>query len=182
MFTKLMALFIAGFLAVPGLAVKVAHADTECESVETHPVKIEAWISKRFKKDRRAIKKEMASLPHIKVRLSVFPMKDPAKVMAIGKCVTVEIAQHAIKKALKYTGGITALVDQRVTRSHWVGIGTMLFDEYMQQPIDEKKLKQLLDTSLSTEEFQTLYRKLAKMPDTVRSFGMDLPNPRKMKD
>lgn len=173
-----MAFFLAALLAVSGHAAQTAYAETQCETVETKSVKIEAWISKRFKKNKREIKKEMGSLAHTKVMLRVFPMKDPAPVMAIGKCVPVKIAQHAIRQALKYTAGVSSLVDQRVLYSHWVGIGTMNFDEYSQQSVNADQLKQLMDASLNTEAFQNLYRKFATQSDTVKGFGMDVPNPR----
>ncbi|MFQ5716321.1 MAG: hypothetical protein ACE5GQ_04405 [Nitrospinales bacterium] len=179
MINKSMAFFLAAFFAVSGHAAKTAYAEAQCEAIETKPVKIEAWISKRFKKNKRAIKKEMGSLDHTKVMLRVFPMKDPAPVMAIGKCVPVEIAQHAIRQALKYTAGVNSLVNQQALYTHWVGIGTMNFDEYTQRAVTADQLKQLMDASLNTEAFQSLYRKLATMSDTVKGFGMTVPNPRK---
>ncbi|MEC7640910.1 MAG: hypothetical protein VYC17_02030 [Nitrospinota bacterium] len=182
MFIKSITLSIVAFTMVIGQTGLTASAETKCEPLEKKPVKIDAWISKKFKKDKRAIKKEMSDLEHIKVRLRVFPMKDPAKIMAIGGCVPVNIAQHALRQAMKYTAGVEALINQKFIFPHWIGIGTMNFDEYSQQVVSEDQVKALMDTSLNTEEFQGLYRNFAKMKEEVKGFGMQVPNPRKMND
>ncbi|MEC7641752.1 MAG: hypothetical protein VYC17_06310 [Nitrospinota bacterium] len=146
--------------------------------MEKQPVKIEAWISKKFKKQKRAIKKEMGDIEHVKVRLRVFPITHPAKVLAIGGCVPVVIAQHALRQAIKYTAGVEALINQKFISPHWIGIGTMNFDEYSQQEVTQGQIKALLDKSLTTEGFQDMYRKFARMKEEVKGFGMQVPNPR----
>lgn len=182
MFIKPIVLSIFALMLIVGQTLSTESAEIKCEPLEKKPVKIEAWISKKFKKNKRSIKQEMGNLEHVKVRLRVFPMKDPAKIMAIGSCVPVNIAQHALQQAIKYTAGVKALINQKFIFPHWIGIGTMNFDEYSQQMVSKDQVKTLLDKSLTTEEFQNLYRKFSKMKEEVKGFGMNLPNPRKMVD
>lgn len=167
-------------MLISGPMAAGARAETQCPSLEEQPIKIDAWISRKFKKQQKAIKKEMGDMEHVKVRLRVFSMAFPAKVMAIGRCVPVKIAQHALRQALKYTAGIKELVNQQLLASYWIGIGTMNFDEYSQRPVSADQVNALLDDSLTTEEFQSLYRKFAKQKETVKGFGAQVPNPRKM--
>lgn len=182
MITKIITLLIAAFTLTAGQTGLALGAETKCEPLEQQPVKIEAWISKKFKRDKRAIKKEMGDMEHVKVRLRVYPMTHPAKIIAIGGCVPVNIAQHALRQAMKYTAGVEALIPQKIIFPHWIGIGTMNFDEYSQQLVSEDQVKALMSPSLTTEEFHGLYKKFAKMKEQVKGFGMQIPNPRKMAD
>ncbi len=152
---------------------------TDCESLDKKPIKIEAWVAKKFKKEKKAIKEELASLGNTKVRLRVFPMKEPAHVVGIGKCVPAYLARHALKNAMKYAGGVKMLVDQNLLSNHWVGIGTMNFDEYSQRAISEHKLKNLLDESLDTPAFQKLIAEYSKPKKTFKAFGREVPNVRR---
>ena len=151
----------------------------KCQSIHKKPIKIEAWIAKKFKKEKKTIKKELASLGNTKVILRVFPMKEPAHVVAIGKCVPAYLARHVLKNAMKYAGGVEMLVDQNLFSNHWVGIGTMNFDEYSQRKITPKQLKSLLDESLTTQTFQKLIAEYSTPRDTFKAFGREVPNVRR---
>ena len=59
----------------------------ECLPVEKKRIKVEGWISKKFKKQKKAIAKEFAELGHTRVVLKVFPLGETAKVVAVGRCV-----------------------------------------------------------------------------------------------
>lgn len=172
---------VAVLMAVFGNPLQSARAETECESLDKKPVKVEAWISKKFRNEEKTVKAELESLGNTNVVLKVFPMNDPDKVLAIGRCVPVEIARLAIQVSLKYTGGIASLVDQNMFSPNWIGIGTMAFDKFSQQKIDAEQLKQLTDGSLSHQEFQELYRKLATPSDRARAWGVDVPNPKNLR-
>lgn len=156
--------------------VSPAWAADDCVPVDKKPVKVEGWISKKFKKDRKQIFKEFGALGNTKVRLRVFPMGDTAKVVAIGRCVPAYIARHILKLALDYTAGIESLVNQAFVSGHWTGIGTTMFDEPSQQKVDEAQVKALLNPDLSTEEFHALYQKFSIQDETVPFFGLDRPN------
>jgi hypothetical protein len=153
----------------------------ECVPVEKKRVKVEGYIAKKFKKDRRAIYNEFAEMGHTRVALRPFPMGKTAKVVAIGRCVPAYIARHIMQKTLKYTSGIESLVTQAFISSHWFGIGLTMFDEPSQQIVSPEQVQKLLDPSLSTEEFQALYRKFSIQDDKVPFFGLRHDNVKKAK-
>jgi hypothetical protein len=151
----------------------------ECVPVEKKRVKVEGYISKKFKKDRKNIYKEFAEMGHTRVALRPFPMGKTAKVIAIGRCIPAYLARHIMQKTLKYTSGIESLVTQAFISSHWFGVGVTMFDEPSQQIVSPDQVKQLMDPSLSTEEFQALYRKFSIQDDTVPFFGLRPDNVKK---
>lgn len=151
----------------------------ECVPVEKKRVKVEGYISKKFKKDRKAIYKEFAEMGHTRIALRPFPMGKTAKVVAIGRCVPAYLARHIMQKTLKYTSGIESLVTQAFISSHWFGVGVTMFDEPSQQIVSPEQVQQLLDPSLSTEEFHALYREFSIQDDTVPFFGLRSENVKK---
>ena len=84
----------------------------ECPSIENKPVKIEAWLSKRYKKELLQLRKEFAAMGNTRVTLWVYPSENPSKIVAIGGCVPAYIARHTLRKAIEYYGGVNALVNQ----------------------------------------------------------------------
>ena len=163
------------FITLPG----PAWALPPCQPLDKKPIKIEAWIAKKFKKKKTAIKMELESQGNTKARVKVFPMNKPAHVIAIGRCVPSYIARHALKVALKYAGGVKTLVDQDVLMASWIGIGTTAFDEYSQRTITQNQLDALLDESLDTSEFQKLMAEYSNPKSTIKAFGTELPNIRR---
>ena len=107
-------------------------------------------------------------------------MGKTSKVVAVGRCVPAYIARHVMQKALKYTSGITSLVNQAFLHTHWIGIGTTTFDEPSQQIVNADQVQQLLDPKLSSEEFHALYRKFSIQDDTVPYFGLTPRNVKKV--
>ena len=116
-----------------------------------------------------------------KVGLFVYPSENPSRVVAIGRCIPAFLAQHFIKKALKYSLGTTHLVHQGFISSHWTGIGTSLFSENSMSAITPKQLNQLMDETLDTESFQSIYRSLTVQKEKVPAFGLMLENPKLIK-
>ena len=80
-------------------------AQEKCQPLNKKRIKIEGYIAKKFRKNRKAIIKEFTELGNSKAALRVYPMGETSKVIAIGKCVPVHIAQHVIKKAIEYSTG-----------------------------------------------------------------------------
>jgi hypothetical protein len=158
-----------------------AWAQSNCPPVEEQPVKIEAWLSKRFLKDFRQMRRELGAMGYTYVALWPYPGENPSRVAAVGRCVPVYIAQHALTLALQYYGEVKSLVHQNFVHGHWIGLGTSLFAENSQQPISEEQLKQLLDPSLDSLQFHKLYRKFTLQEKEVPAFGLQLPNPKLMK-
>ena len=171
---------IVVFLLLLGSMTASAYVGWDCEPLPQKPVKVEAWMSKRQEPVLPFIRREFAAMGHTRVTLWVYPAENPSRVAAIGRCVPAYIARHALRKALEFSGDVQSLVHQGFFSSHWIGIGTSLFDEASQKPISRRQLDQLLDDSLDTFEFQALYRQFTKQDETVKAFGLTLPNPKRL--
>ena len=155
-------------------------AEKDCESISRKPVKLEAWISKRYEKDLKILRKEFGEMGNTVVGLFVYPAENPSRVVAVGRCVPAYIARHILAKARKYSLGTTHLVHQGFISSHWTGIGTSLFSENSMNAITPEQLARLMDDSLDTDSFQEIYRKLTRQPKKVSAFGLLLDNPKYM--
>lgn len=161
---------------VPGNAL----AENECDSLSHKPVKLEAWLSKRYEKHLKYIRKDLGEMGNTVVGLFVYPADNPSRIVAIGRCVPVYIAQHILAKAGEYSLGTTHLVHQGFVSSHWVGIGTSLFSENSMNAITEEQRVSLMDDTLSTESFHEMYQNLTRQPKKVPAFGLMLDNPKYM--
>ncbi len=159
---------------------QAAEAPKPCEPVETKGVKVEGYISKKFKRQKRAILKEFKEIGHTRTAIRPFPMGETAKVIGIGRCVPAYIARHVMATTLKYTSGIESLVNQAFLHTHWIGIGTTMFDEPSQQVVTQEQVKQLMDPALGDEEFHALYRKFSVQDDLVPYFGLKTKNVKKV--
>lgn len=176
-------LLTLGFVAPQAFAETNAKttAKEECVPVEQKKVKVEGYIAKKFKKNRKAIYKEFAEMGSTRVALRPFPMGDKtAKVIAIGRCVPAYIARHVMQTLIKYTSGVESLVHQSFISSHWFGVAVTMFDEPSQQKVSPEQVQQLLDPSLSTEEFHALYREFSIQDDLVPFFGLKSKNVKKV--
>ncbi len=178
MWVKVVAWFAMGCLLAGGEAV----AGEPCKSLDDKKVKVEAWLSKRYAKDLSVIVDEFAAMGDTRVSLWVYPGDNPSQTVAIGRCVPAYIARHLLINALRFSKGVSSLVHQGFVSTHWVGVAMSLFDENSQRAITTEQLMELMDPSLDTESFQILYRKLTYQDKTVRGFGLDLPNPKYLKD
>ena len=153
-----------------------AQAKETCQPLDKKKIKIEGYISKKFRKQRKAVIKEFIELGNSRAALRVYPMGETSKVIAIGKCVPVHIAQHVIKKAMEYSTGVESLVQQQFVHGHWIGVGVTIFDEPSQQLVSTEQVQQMLNPSLSTEAFHQLYRKLSVPNELTPFFGLQVPN------
>lgn len=111
-----------------------------------------------------------------------YPAENPSKMVAIGRCVPAYIARHTLQKAVEYYGGVNALVHQGFFSSNWIGVGTSLFAESSFQPIIQDQLTRLMEGSLDTRQFQSIYRQITRQKKKVKAFGLLLDNPKLMKD
>ena len=150
----------------------------DCPSIYDKTVKVEAWMSKQYKKTLRQIRIEFSAMGNMQVTLWVYPAKNPSKIVAISSCVPAYIGRHMIRRAIKYSGGVSSLVNQGFFSSNWIGIGTSLFSENSFRPVTQKQLIQLMDVSLDTQQFQKIYRQLTKQQKKVKAFGLLLNNPK----
>ena len=113
-----------------------------------------------------------------KVGLFVYPAENPSRVVAIGRCVPVFLAQYFLKKAKKYSLGTTHLVNQGLISENWLGMGTSLFGKNSMSLITSRQLKMLMDETLDNEAFQRMYRLLTVQNKKVKIYGLILNNPR----
>jgi hypothetical protein len=151
-------------------------AEKKCEPVDKKRIKIEGFISKSFRKQRKKVFKEFGEVGSTRVSLRVYPMGETSKVIAVGRCVPAYIAQHIIRKSLEYSTGVESLVQQQFVHTHWVGVGVTMFDEPSQQTVSVDQVKKLLAEGLSDEAFHILYRELSVPNDLVPFFGLQSPN------
>ena len=164
-------------LVVLGLVgASAVFAEEKCEPVDKKRIKIEGFISKSYRKQRKQVFKEFGEIGSTRVALRVYPMGETSKVIAVGRCVPAYIAQHIIKKSMQYSTGVESLVQQQFVHSHWVGVGVTMFDEPSQQIISADQVQQLLKQGISDEEFHSLYRELAIPDERVPYFGLQVPN------
>ena len=175
---KLTVLNVVLFLMT--LMVQLALAEEDCLSISYKPVKLEAWLSKRYEKYLKSIRNDLSGMGNTKVGLFVYPIENPSRVVAIGRCVPAYIAQYILTKAGEYKLGTTHLVHQGFVSSHWTGIGTSLFSENSMSAITSQQLTALMDDSLDTESFHEMYRTLTRQPEKVPAFGLMLDNPKYM--
>ncbi len=158
------------------VGVSPVFAEKKCEPVDKKRIKIEGFISKSFRKQRKQVFKEFGELGFTRVALRVYPMGETSKVIAIGRCVPAYIAQHIIKKSMQYSTGVKSLVQQQFVHTHWVGVGVTMFDEPSQQIVSAEQIQQLLKQDLSDEEFHKLYRKMSIPNKLTPFFGLQVPN------
>jgi hypothetical protein len=151
-------------------------AETECPSLEKKKIKVEGYISKKFKKDRKKIAREFIKLGDTRTAIRAFPMGKTSDVVAVGRCVPAYIARHVLSTAIKYTSGIGSLVVQDFVYGHWIGIGTTMFDEPSQRKVTADQVSQLLNPDLDDKSFHLLYRKFSKQNELVPFFGLKVPN------
>ena len=151
-------------------------AEEKCEPVDKKRIKIEGFISKSFRKQRKQVFREFGEIGSTRVALRVYPMGETSKVIAVGRCVPAYIAQHIIKKSMEYSTGVESLVQQQFVHTHWVGVGVTMFDEPSQQIVSAEQVQQLLKQDISDEEFHSLYRELSIPDERVPYFGLQVPN------
>lgn len=158
------------------LHASAAETEAECQPLEKKKVKVEGFISKKFRKERKKIAEEFSNMGNTRTAIRVFPMGNTSDVVAVGRCVPAHIAQHVLTTAIKYTGGVGSLVVQEFVHGHWIGIGTTMFDEPSQKKVTAEQVQQLLNPDLNDKKFHTLYRKFSKQNKLVPYFGLDVPN------
>ena len=150
----------------------------DCSSIDSKTVKVEAWMSKQYEKNLRQIRNEFSAMGNTQVTLWVYPAKNPSKIVAIGSCVPAYIGRHMIRRAIEYSGGVSSLVNQGFFSSNWIGVGTSLFAESSFRKITQDQLSMLMDTSLDTQHFHSIYQQLTMQQKKVKAFGLMLKNPK----
>ena len=158
--------------------VSFSFAEETCLETNKNKVRVEAWLSKKYEKNYFDIKKEFREMGRARVGLFIYPAENPSRIVAIGRCVPVHLAQHFLKKAKKYSLGTTHLVNQGFVSSHWSGLGTSLFSEHSMNAINQQQLTMLMDEKLDTQSFQKLYQSLTVQKAKAPAFGLMVDNPK----
>ena len=156
----------------------VSFAEDTCFETNKNKVRVEAWLSKKYEKNYFDIKKEFKEMGRARVGLFIYPAENPSRIVAIGRCVPVHLAQHFLKKAEKYSIGTTHLVNQGFVSSHWSGLGSSLFSENSMNPITPEQLALLMEDNLDTQSFHALYKSFTVQKKKVPAFGLILDNPK----
>lgn len=175
MLRRIIILVVFGvFLFTPQAGV--AETEDDCQLIKKKKVKVEGFISKKFRKEWKKIAEEFSEMGNTRTAIRVFPMGNTSDVVAVGRCVPAYIAQHVLATAIKYTSGVGSLVVQDFLHGHWIGIGTTMFDEPSQKKVTSEQVRQLLNPNLGDKKFHTLYRNFSKQNKLVPFFGLDVPN------
>tara|TARA_B100000686_G_scaffold349455_1_gene442878 strand:+ start:2352 stop:2906 length:555 start_codon:yes stop_codon:yes gene_type:complete len=159
---------------------ELVNAMPKCQPLDKRPVKLEVWLSKKYQGDFRYLRKEFGAMGDTKVALWLYPAENPSGSVAIGRCVPAFIARHALQRAMAHTKGVKSLVHQSFFSPHWIGVGTSLFSELSQKKVTTEQVDSLLDDTLTTREFQELYREYTEQEEVVMGFGIEIPNPKLM--
>ena len=158
--------------------INLSSANEGCLEKNKNKIKVEAWLSKKYEKKFLDIQKEFLEMGNTKVGLFIYPAENPSRVVAIGRCVPVYLAQYFLKKAKKYSLGTTHLVNQRLISENWFGMGTSMFGNNSMSPITSQQLTMLMDEALDNESFQKMYRSLTVQNKKINIYGLVLDNPR----
>ena len=158
--------------------VNPSFAKEDCLAIKKNKVKVEAWLSKKYEKSFLDIQREFLEMGNTKVGLFIYPAENPSRIIAIGRCVPVYLAQYFLKKAKKYSLGTTHLVNQKLISENWFGMGTSMFGKNSMSPITSHQLAMLMDETLETESFQKIYQLFTVQSKKVKIYGLILNNPR----
>ncbi len=174
--TLIISVLLALVFVVPESHAFVAKESYDCnaEASKGNRTKIDMKLAKKYKKKKKAIKKDLIALDEsLKVRLTFFPMNlDPPMNLGIGRCISAENGRLAIKKALEFNRGINFLIMQEFMPHHWARVGATDLAELTWIAITPDELTALSEPSLSDEQFQTTYRNLATLKERKLPFGM----------
>ena len=156
----------------------LSYAKETCIPRNKNNLKVEAWLSKKYKNNYLAIQKEFREIGNTKVALFIYPAENPSRVVAIGRCVPVYMAQYFLHKATKYSLGTTHLVYQELISENWIGMGSPIFGKTSMRKISPQQLSMLMNGNLDTESFQKLYNSFTVQNKKINLYGLLLDNPR----
>jgi len=148
--------------------------DCGAEENRNKPATVEIVLSQKWKDRVQEVKASVQSSDAaVKVRVRFLPFLDPPANIGIGKCISADVARRAIREAIHYSGKIDRLIRQDILPHHWIKIGSTDTAELAWTPVQQDDLARLADPNLSNEQFQELYRSLAKPKERHLPFGME---------
>ena len=72
--------------------ISFSFAEEPCLETNKNKVRVEAWLSKKYEKHYFDIKKEFKEMGRARVGLFIYPAENPSRIVAIGRCVPVQLA------------------------------------------------------------------------------------------
>ncbi len=172
---RLWSLALVGVWLLFRVGAASAEPAYDCGVVESRdkPVTVEIVLASTWKPEADEVKRTLiGDSQAVKVRIRFYPFLDPPANIGIGSCVSADVARRAIQEALHTTGKIERLIRQDILPHHWIKIGSTDTAELAWTPVEPDDLARLTDPSLTTDQFQALYRSLAAPKEKRLPFGM----------
>jgi hypothetical protein len=126
--------------------------------------RVEVVLASQYKNQVAALTDEFAQAGMPNVHFQFFRPGQPPQNIGLGRDVPADKAREAIRLALKYNHAVSILLPERLFPPRFVTIASSNFDDTVECPILNEDLAHLLDTSLTTEQFHELYRRLTSVP------------------
>ena len=137
-----------------------AHSARAAEPSAPPQGRVEVFLASEYRKDAEAIKRDFEQAGLSNVHIQFFRQGQPPPNIGLGRQVSAERAQEAIRLALKYNRGVTILLPAHLFPPHFITIASSNFDDAVEFRIDEEALRRLQDPSLATDQFHELYNQL----------------------
>lgn len=131
--------------------------------------RVEVVVAAQYKDHLDSLKQEFVEAGLGNVHVQVARRGSPPANIGLGAQVPADKAREAIRLALKYNQAVSILLPERLFPPRFVTIASSNFDDTVEYPILNEDLAQLLDPSLTTEQFHELYRRLTSVP--LKSFS-----------
>jgi hypothetical protein len=146
----------AGVMAAHAVAAEVVSAPMVS--------RVEVVLASQYKNQVAALTDEFAQAGMPNVHFQFFRQGQPPQNIGLGRDVPADKAREAIRLALKYNHAVSILLPERLFPPRFVTIASSNFDDTVECPILNEDLAHLLDTSLTTEQFHELHRRLTSVP------------------
>lgn len=156
------------FAAAAFLFFAVAENGAETSGIQSIS-RVEVVVAAQYKDNLDSLKQEFVEAGLGNVHVQVARRGSPPANIGLGSQVPADKAREAIRLALKYNQAVLILLPERLFPPRFVTIASSNFDDTVEYPILNEDLVQLLDTSLTTEQFHELYRRLTSVP--LKSFS-----------
>lgn len=126
--------------------------------------RIEVVLAGQYKNQVATLTEEFSQAGMTNVHFQFVRQGQPPQNIGLGREVPADKAREVIRLALKYNLGVGILLPERLFPPRFVTIASSNYDDTVECPILNEDLAHLLDTSLTTEQFHELYRRLTSVP------------------
>ena len=143
-----------------GMSLLAGIGEGGAQGLEAPPSRVEVVLANQYRNDAAAIKREFSQAGLPNVHLQFLRQGQPPPNLGLGPKVPAERARAAIRLALTYNRAVTILLPAYLFPPTFITIASSNFDDTVEFPINAEALARLQDTSLTTEQFHELYRRL----------------------